>query len=185
MLDAMRPIRTMLCLGLICAFLFVPLQVMLGCYFSGTSTVCLTLWGCAAVYGFILARWSGKNQIQILLPLLVLLCAVPAVISALVFVLLACVILSWIRSGICFTQSPGRKLLAEMCISPGGGLLIAGLTPTSVLTWAMGVWLFFLVQAIYFAIFEKSLAVEKKMEPDPFELARLQAEKILSSRAYR
>jgi hypothetical protein len=74
------------------------------------------------------------------------------------------------------------KLGAELAISFGGGVLVVYLAPHSQVSWAMTVWMFFLIQSLYFVIFGDIGAAEKeKQRLDPFEQARGQAEKILSS----
>jgi len=52
------------------------------------------------------------------------------------------------------------------------------------LGWALGVWLFFLIQALYFVLFEYQSEPQIKIEVDPFEKAKMAAEKILSGGAF-
>jgi len=89
-------------------------------------------------------------------------------------------ILSWIRSGLCF-QISVKRFFIELALSFGGGALLAGFVPGSRLTWALGIWLFFLIQALYFIFFETHSA-QGKSDPaiDPFEKSRKLAEEILS-----
>ena len=74
----------------------------------------------------------------------------------------------------------GRAIEAALC--SGGGALVVFFTPHSAITWGVTVWMFFLVQSVYFVIFadfgEKS---EKQVEIDPFHQARTRAERILSN----
>ena len=58
---------------------------------------------------------------------------------------------------------------------------MAILTPLSVLSWALAVWLFFLVQALYFVLFEIDHSPQEDIDRDPFDQARTRAEKILSA----
>lgn len=97
------------------------------------------------------------------------------------FLLIALGIFSWIRSGICFQTLQVQRLCSEIILSLGGGGLVAGLTPVSAVTWALGIWLFFLVQALYFVWFEKIGDKMAEIEIDLFEKARMGAEKILSN----
>jgi hypothetical protein len=47
--------------------------------------------------------------------------------------------------------------------------------------WALGVWMFFLVQALYFVFIEYAGNIEEETaQMDPFEQANRQAETILS-----
>ncbi|MHC1728397.1 MAG: hypothetical protein AB9866_20740 [Syntrophobacteraceae bacterium] len=48
--------------------------------------------------------------------------------------------------------------------------------------WALGVWMFFLVQSLYFVLTGNAGDLEEaETVPDPFEKARRQAEEILSA----
>jgi hypothetical protein len=105
--------------------------------------------------------------------------------SATVFLFSAIVTLSWIRSGICFNRkSLAKRLTAETGLVLGSGLLVSGAVPGVTLTWALGVWLFFLIQALYFVLFEYQGDSQTKIEVDPFEKAKMAAEKILSDGAF-
>jgi hypothetical protein len=45
----------------------------------------------------------------------------------------------------------------------------------------LGIWMFFLIQSLYFVIFEnRAIMPENQYETDPFERASRQAEAILS-----
>jgi hypothetical protein len=105
--------------------------------------------------------------------------------SATIFLFTALVILSWIRSGICFKRKPLLKRLgAEAGLCLAGGLLAYNAVPGGTPVWALGVWLFFLIQALYFVLFEYQSGPHIKIEVDPFEKARMAAEKILSGGAF-
>jgi hypothetical protein len=97
------------------------------------------------------------------------------------FLLIALGVLSWVRSGICYANNIIAKLFAEVVVCFGGGILAAVLTPNTMLTWALAVWLFFLIQALYFVIFESDRTMQEDVQRDLFDQAREQAEKILSS----
>ena len=89
------------------------------------------------------------------------------------------VIFSWIRSGICFQIFFSRALIIEFFLTWGSAALITCFTPDSMFTWALGIWMFFLVQSLYFVILgDRSL--KEKVAVDPFEEAMMQAEKIIS-----
>ncbi len=61
----------------------------------------------------------------------------------------------------------------------GGGVLIAYLNPYSTITWALGIWMFFLVQSLYFLLMTNLEPEEVPFNADPFEEARIRAEGIL------
>jgi hypothetical protein len=118
------------------------------------------------------------------LPLLLLFLSAFLIEPATAFLFTALAILSWIRSGICFKKKPLLKRLgAEGGLFLAGGLLVYGAIPGGTPTWALGVWLFFLIQALYFVLFEYHSG-PFKIEADPFEKAKMAAEKILSGGAF-
>jgi hypothetical protein len=71
-----------------------------------------------------------------------------------------------------------------MILGLGVGLLVYGTAPGVTLVWALGVWLFFLIQALYFIVFEYQSDSQAKIKVDPFEKAKMAAEKILSGGAF-
>ena len=98
------------------------------------------------------------------------------------FLFTAVGMLCWIRSGICFkNESILKRLAAEIGLGLGIGLLVSGALPAVDLVWALGVWLFFLIQALYFVLFDYRREREIKIEVDPFEKAKMAAETILSN----
>ena len=90
--------------------------------------------------------------------------------------------LSWIRSGICFKEKPFLKRFgAEIGLGLATGLLVSGAVPAAAIRWALGVWLFFLIQALYFVLLDYRSDPEVKIDVDPFEKAKMAAQKILSN----
>lgn len=176
-----RPIRTTVFYGLICGFAFIPLSTGLCYIFPWSPAFSIIVWLYLAVYGFLMTRWGSKSPLSILFPLLILLISVFVVSSTSAFLLLSLGIFSWIRSGICFQQPLPRVFGAELLLTLGGAGLVAWFTPYSTFTWALGIWMFFLVQSLYFLIFEDR-SIEEKVTVDPFEAALLQAEKVISAR---
>jgi hypothetical protein len=177
-------VRTTIFLGFICGILFYPLNKLIGYFFPSHWALGMTLWACVAAYGFFLIRWHGKHPLTLLFPVLILLYAVFAINSADVFLPLACAVLSWIRSGICFNGPIGKKLLVEIFLCLGLCFVLILLAPNSALNWALAVWLTFLVQALYFAIFDIRRDPEDNAGLDRFEQARMRADRILSSQIY-
>ena len=175
-----RPIRTTLILGLICGLFFIPLRLGLSSLVPWSVSFLLAIWLYTTVYGILLCRWGGKGIGSIVFPILLLLAAVFLAGSQTAFLVVALLILSWIRSGICFDKS-WQGFLAELVISLGGGAFVAGFAPGSDLAWALGIWMFFLVQTLYFVFFEPSIPSEKKEQNiDPFETSRRMVEEILA-----
>jgi len=101
------------------------------------------------------------------------------------FFLLALIVISWVRSGICFQKPGAIQLTAELLLCILGGILVVVFTPGSLFAWALGVWMFFLVQALYFVFFEQT--DNRREEParmDAFEWASRQADRILADVHY-
>jgi hypothetical protein len=174
-----RPIRTTVFFGLICALLFIPLSIGLCSIMSWPMAVNMILWSYLAIYGVLLTRWGEKSALSILFPLVLLLIIIFVVKSNSAFLLFALAIFSWIRSGICFQKPFSRVLLMELFLTLGGTVLAAGFTPDSMVTRALGVWMFFLVQSLYF-VFLDHRNLKEITSSDPFEKAMMQAEKTLS-----
>jgi hypothetical protein len=66
-------------------------------------------------------------------------------------------------------------------VGVGGAALVASFFPHSTVAWALGVWMFFLVQSLYFVLTgDMGDGEEEDVVLDPFEKARRQAEEILS-----
>jgi len=179
-----RPVLTTVLLGLICGISFIPLNLVLNKIFFGPNTICLTLWLFTAGYAVLLARWSRQKLMPVFYPVLFLFLTVFLVHSIGAFFILALAVISWIRSGICYQGHCKIRLMVELLLCVAGGALIAVFTPGSAVAWALGVWLFFLLQSLYFALFDSNLATldsQYEKEPDPFERASRQAEDILSA----
>jgi len=56
---------------------------------------------------------------------------------------------------------------------------VAYLDPRTAVTWALGIWLFFLIQSLYFMIIDTAFENRPEEPPDAFEQARMRAEGIL------
>ncbi len=179
-----RPVLTTVLFGLICGIFFIPLNLALNTMFSRPNAVCLTLWLFTAGYAVLLCRWSRQQLMPVSYPVLFLFLTVFVVQSIGAFFFLALAVISWIRSGICFREHGGIKLAVELLLCVVGGALVTVFTPGSTLAWALGIWLFFLLQALYFAIFDSNTTAshsQYEQEVDPFERASRLAEDILSA----
>ena len=177
-----HPIRTTLFWGLISGLLFIPLNLALDSSLSRSSAICLTFWLFLAGYTLLLSNWSKKTFVLCAFPLLLLCMAIFLVKSISAFFLLSMFVTSWIRSGIFFQKPAGTRLLMEILLCVTGGILITVYSPTATFSGALGIWMFFLVQAIYFIIFDTTIrASEDKFEIDPFDRASKRAEDILSN----
>ena len=179
------PIRSTIVWGLIGGLVYIPLCSALSLMVYWPLGIELTLWILLAGYAVLLSRWASRPLKSVGLPLSLLLLAVFLIESATAFLLTAIVLLSWIRSGICFNRiPPAKRLGAEMALGLGSGLLVFGAMPGVTPVWALGVWLFFLIQALYFVLLEYQSDGQTRIEVDPFEKAKMAAEKILSGGAF-
>jgi hypothetical protein len=176
-----HPIPKTIIYGLLCGLSFVPLVLTLDAVLSWQGAFCLALWLFLSGYAVLLSRWSNTALISIVFPLLLLVPTIFLSDSMVCFFILALMVISWIRSGICY-QRPGIIGLAvELLLCFVGAILVQVFTPGSVSAWALGVWMFFLVQALYFVFFEYT--ANQQEEPagvDAFERANRQADRILT-----
>jgi len=177
-----RPIRSTIIWGVVGGLFYIPLCAAFNLFVSWPVGLQLTLWALLAGYGVFLTRWSAVPLRSIGLPLLLLFTAVIFIRSTPVFLFLAFAMLGWIRSGICFKKKPVVKRLAvEVALGSATALLVAGALPVVNPVWALGVLMFFLIQALYFVLFEQDRDSELKIEADSFEKAKMAAENILDS----
>ena len=177
-----RPILTTVLYGLLCGVTFIPAVIALNYVLYWSTAFRLTIWLCLAGYLVLLTRWARVTLASVLFPIVLPLLLVFWGGSTPGFLFVSLGVLSWVRSGICFQKGLIKTFTAEVALSLGVGVLLAYFTPHSTVTWAMAVWMFFLVQSLYFIFFrEIGEADQEKVELDPFEQARGQAEKILST----
>ena len=175
-----RPIRTTLVYGLICALAIVPAAGLLAAYTGWSLAFKLMLWSALCGYAVLLTRWGRKGLVGLILPLALLLGIAlwPGLEAA--FFLLALGVLCWLRSGVCFSRFPIRAVAAETITAAGGAGLIVLLNPASAVAWSVSIWLFFLMQALYFFIVpvagETPAASHSE---DPFEQASRAVRRIL------
>jgi hypothetical protein len=140
----------------------------------------LAIWLNLAIYAVLLCRWSRTRMSAVFFPLALLLGVALWPGTQTGFLLIALGIFSWMRSGICFKSTPLRSLTAELATVLGGGMLVAFWWPNSIVSWALAVWIFFLVQSVYFFIIPiKQHNREISQDIDPFERARREAERVL------
>jgi len=178
-----RPVRTTVLFGLLAAAASVPAVTALDLFLPGSRAFCLTVWFTLSLYGLMLARWAGNGLRGIGVPLLLLLLCALLVHPVPLFLLVAAGVLSWIRSGVCIRGPLLRTLAVELAVSLGGGALVLALAPHSAITWALGIWLFFLVQSLYFVLSGHGGGEEEDEQgasEDRFEQARMRAERILN-----
>lgn len=174
------PTRTTIIYGLISAILVWPSAALLALPLGWTTAFKLMLWMSLSGYGFMLAHWNVKPKMAPIFPLALLFGSAlwPDNISAFFFMALG--VLSWIRSGICFNHTPFRALIAETITIFGGAALVSTLNPHTAVTWSLSIWLFILIQSLYFLIVPLPSSLKENMTArDPFERACRNAQQIL------
>ena len=182
MIRSQHPIRATILFGLICGLSFIPANLVLNVVLDGPNVICLTLWLYAAGYSLLMSHWRKQSNQSIVFPLLLLFVLSFQVDSIASFFLIFFVVIGWVRSGICFRVPCGKKLLVELLLFVLGAIQAAVFTPGSAVDWVLAIWMFFLIQSIYFVIFENSaISPQDQYEADPFERASREAETILSA----
>ncbi len=176
-----NPIRTTIIWGIAAGLAYIPLCYAFSLFVFWPLNIKLSLSVLLAGYGILLSRWARQPLRSILFPLLLLFAAAFCFQSTSTFLLTVMGVLGWIRSGVCFKEkSMAKRLVAEIALGLGAGLLVSGAVPAVNPVWALGVWLFFLIQTLYFVLFGFKKVGENGVEADPFEKAKMAAEAILS-----
>jgi hypothetical protein len=107
---------------------------------------------CLAAYSAFLARSSGRSLRALFAPLLMLAAVLAVAGSVSGFVVPAAAGLSCVRSGICFSGSIPRRVCAEAVTCAAGLALAWLLQPPGPYGWALSIWMFGLIQALYFVL---------------------------------
>ena len=135
---------------------------------------------CLAAYSVFLARSNGRSLRALFAPLFMLSAVLAVAGSVTAFVVPAAAGLSWIRSGTCFPGSMTRRLCAEALTCPSGLALVWLLHPSGPYGWALGIWMFGLIQALYFVVVDiEDSGLPEKQVPDRIEQARRRADALL------
>lgn len=135
---------------------------------------------CLAAYSTFLARSSGRSLRALFAPFLMLSAVLAVAGSVTEFVVPAAAGLAWVRSGICFPGPTARRVGAEALTGLAGLALVWLLQPPGACGWALGIWMFGILQALYFVIVDIGDAgpLEKQV-PDKIAQARRRAEALL------
>lgn len=171
------PMRTTIVFGLVCGLAFVPGLYLFRGLFGGFLAFRLLVWLFLAGYGVFLTGWGEAKRSALLFPLGMAVALAFIAPTRGIFFLLSLATLAWIRSGISFPGRPFPKVALELLLTLAGGWLVMAFAPLTPLQWALGIWLFFVIQSLYFA---RGQRAEEADEGDAFETARREAERILS-----
>jgi len=175
-----KPLVKTVLYGLAAGVIFAPLVALAGRAVDFRIAFGLALVIVYSGYGVLLTRWGAGRLSGLLYPMLVLLLGAVFVPTVSGIFLMGMGIFSWMRSGVCFIENGRGRLLSELVLSIGGGLWTLYLVSPqfSPVDWAMGIWLFFLIQSLYFLV-PGNWADKRIGDTDPFESARRKAEAIV------
>ncbi len=84
---------------------------------------------------------------------------------------------SLVRGRSVYGKKGAGLIFTESLICGGGAALVSFFEPSGIKAWAAAVWLFFLVQAVYFPLFGGLIKI--KGHEDKFEAARQKAESLI------
>ncbi len=177
-----NPIRTTVIFGLISAILAVPLAYLPINFDELSLASRAYLFTNLIFYTGLLCHWSKTPLPAILFPSILLLGLVvwPPVQTG--FLLVSLIVFSWIRSGICFKENSTRAILAEIITLIGGFCFVLFCLPNSILALPLAIWLFYLIQTLYFYIVPNITEDNIEQLPsDSFEQARAEMERLLDN----
>ena len=135
-----------------------------------TTALNAAIFLCLVAYSAFLARSSGRSLWALFAPLFMLAAVLAVAGSISGFVVPAAACLSWVRSGICFQGSMPRRVCAEAVTCAAGLALVWLLQPPGPYGWALSIWMFGLIQALYFVMVE----AERSGLPEPDVQARIE-----------
>jgi hypothetical protein len=174
------PTRSTIVIGLISGIGYIPFSLFCNSFMPEALAFRCMIWSNLVLYTCFLTRWGKQKYSSVTFPLVI-----PGIFLFIenpitTYLILCLGILSWIRSGICFQGKVYKKIGIEILICGGSGILIIWSAPLSSISWAMGTWLFYLIQSLYF-LFQSNADINPVEEPeiDPFRQASVQAERIL------
>lgn len=174
------PVRATIVYGMLSAVSAMPLTGMLAAPLGRMTAFKLTIWAILAGYTLLLARMRSQRPAVLLFPMALLfgIALWPGMHSGFFFILLG--VLAWIRSGIFFAHAPFRAAIAETLVLAGGTGLVALLEPAGPLAWTLAIWLFILIQCLYYFIVPMpSIGREQGTRADPFTTACREVQRIL------
>lgn len=174
-----KPIAATIIFGLcssllLSLLLYLPLSVM-----SISVSGRLFLFFNLMLYGFLLCRWSNTSPRALFFPLLLALMLALYTHSYLHFIPVVLCMLCWMRSGICFRPQLVSAVIAEVVTIAGSAGLLLLFWPYTVYSLPLALWMFFLVQTLYFFIIAAEAQVSPSASKDPFERASREMERLL------
>lgn len=172
------PVRTTLLFGLCSAILAVPVTSFLTIFLAWSMALNIFVALNLVLYSFLLCRWTATRPLSLAFPLLLATGIALWPESSTAFLLAALWLFVWIRSGACIQAMVIRKIHAELITVLGGAGFLLFWSSDAPLALPVVTWFFFLVQSLYFIIIPDTQQREKNDDPDQFELARREMERI-------
>jgi len=164
------PVPTTVILAAAAAMLVATVTILPLRPIPRTAALNAAIFLCLAAYAAFLARSNGRRLRALFAPLFMLAAVMAIAGSVTGFVVPAAACLSWIRSGICFQGSLPRRVCAEAVTCAAGLALVWLLQPPSPYGWALSMWMFGLIQALYFVVVD----AESSGQPEPTVRERIE-----------
>ena len=174
------PITATLIFAVLAALLVAAVTSLPLVLISRSSALNAAMFLCLAAYAALLCRLSGKGLRVLFAPFLILSAVLAVAGSVAGFVVPAAAGLAWIRSGICFSGPIARRVVAETLTGAAGLLLCAVLQPPGLTGRVLGLWMFFLIQALYFVIIDTESGPRgESADRDPRQTVRGRVQALL------
>lgn len=156
MTHAYKPVILTIVFGLLCGLLFAPFMYgatyLCAWRFAFRLALCVFL----TCYAIGLSEWSRGNRQALVLPLIMVFGLAALESSHAVFLLIYLGLFAVIRSSL--LQPDLLRLIGlEGVLCLGGGVFVYSLNPRTNLAWALGIWIFFLIQSLYFVIWKSAV----------------------------
>jgi len=174
------PINASLIFAAAAALLFAAVMSLPFRLAPRSTTLNAAMFLCLAGYAALLSRLSGKGLRVLFAPFLILSAVLAVAGSVAGFVVPAAAGLAWIRSGICFSGPIARRVVAETLTGGAGLLLCVVLQPPGLTGRVLGLWMFFLIQALYFVIIDTAPGLRgESADRDPRQTVRSRVQALL------
>lgn len=174
-----RPIKGTIVFAFFSGVSIAPLALLLSCFISWNVALKISLWFCIGLYGILMVRWSSLSMRTILFPIGLLLGVAIWPHTYTGFFMLTLGVFCWIRSGICFQTAPIRRMSAELITVMLSVCILSILGSDSPTAWALRVFLFFMIQSLYYFIIPFQSVKSEEIPEDSFERSFTEVEKLL------
>ncbi len=176
-----NPVRSTIFAGLIFSLLYAPISLLLQPYFGGFWPMKITLVLFLIIYSLLMARWAEVKITKIIFPMLILILTINfnPVYELKYFVICLALTLSWIRSITCYYGFSLNILIFDFLLSLSGAILSLYFSPHTLAGVCLSIWMFFLIQSLYFLAIGKRNISKHITIIDPFAASQRELEKLL------